>query len=239
MSKKFILFIVEGLNDKREIEAVLHSPWFDPYKERYVPYFYTKHGDLTTAVGVTAKNIQQKMNDIVLDFRRNGVPFSNIKVQDIQEIVQIVDMDGVFIPYENIIRSDRSTFEYTDTGIITSNVDGARGRNKKKAEILLKLVEIKQIGNIPYSVYFASCNMDHLLFNKRMLSQFEKASQAMDFQVLCQNNPDILNDSIFKEGIAADCGYYDSWDNIQLDCQSLLRHTNLNLFFSNAAKNAK
>lgn len=239
MSKKFILFIVEGNNDKREISAVLHSKWFEPYKDIYEPFIWTKGGDITASTGVSAKNVQQKLNDILLQFRRNGIPFNNIKIQDIQEVVQIVDMDGAFIPSEKIVRGSQSGFAYTDTGIITSNVDGARGRNNKKAEILRKLVEVKQIGNVPYSVYFASCNMDHLLFGKRMLLPREKNEFAIQFQLACEKDPDLLLESIFKHGIATERDYHQSWEEIAIDCQSLLRHTNLNLFFGNEAKNAK
>lgn len=78
-------------------------------------------------------------------------------------------LHGAFIPDSKIIRGDSNFFQYTDENIVTSNVDGAKGRNRKKAEILRKLVEIKQVGNVPYSVYFVSCNMDHVLFDCRNL----------------------------------------------------------------------
>lgn len=239
MNKKFILFIVEGANDKREIDALLHTSFFAEYREKYEPQFWTKGGDITASKGVTAKNIQQKLNDIVQDFRKNGVPFSNIRVQDIQEVVQIVDLDGAFIPLENIIRGDSSTFLYTDENIITANVDGARGRNKKKAEILSKLVEIQQIGNIPYSVYFTSCNMDHLLFGKRMLSSKDKTTFAFQFQMMCQEHPEKLKESVFKPGIATEEDYICSWDFIEEGCRSLHRHTNINLFFESDSKYSK
>lgn len=239
MSKKFILFIVEGKNDEREINAILHTSYFSQYREKYNPFFWTKNGDLTTANDVTPKNIVKKLNDIVLNFRRHGVPFSNISIQDIQEIIQIVDLDGAFIPLDNIVRGEKSSFCYTDDSIITSNVDGARGRNKKKAEILRKLVDIKQIDNIPYSIYFASCNMDHLLFNRIMPTQQEKCTFSYEFQMLCQNHPEELSNSLFKPDIAASGSFFESWSNIQNDCQSLHRHTNFNLFFGDDAKNIK
>lgn len=237
--KKFILFLVEGKNDEREIGAILHSPCFDSYKEKYQIEFLTKGGDITASTGVTVKNIQQKLNDILLYFRKNGVPFKNIRTDEIHEFVQIVDADGAFIPNNNIVKGNNSGFFYTDTSIITSNVDGAVGRNRKKAEILQKLSEIQQIGNVPYSVYYASCNMDHLLFNNRTPSQSEKTAKAYNFIERCSANPSILNDSIFKQGIMEEGTYSESWTFIQQDCNSLQRHTNINLFFSDNAKNIK
>ena len=200
MSKKFILFIVEGYNDKTELEAILHTPRFAPYLEHYEPYILPKGGDITAETGAAAKNIQKKLNEILLYFRNNGVPFRNIKVQDIHEVVQIVDLDGAFIPRENIVRGPYSYFYYEDEAIKTSNVDGAIGRNKRKAEILRKLTEVQQVGNVPYSVYFASCNMDHLLFNRRNPPPAAKKSRAFEFKIACDKNPECLLESIFKRG---------------------------------------
>lgn len=239
MIKKFILFLVEGKNDEREIGAILHSPCFDRYREKYQVVFLPKGGDITAATGVSAKNIQQKLNDILLYFRRNGVPFSNIKVSEIQEFVQIVDMDGAFIPADHIVRGTSNSFYYTEDSIVTSNVDGAIGRNKKKAEILQKLSEIQQIGNVPYSVYYASCNMDHLLFNKRTPAPNEKTGCAFSFIERCSKDPSILEASIFKQGVMAEGTYGESWTYITQDCNSLQRHTNINLFFDEKAKNQK
>lgn len=239
MSKKFILFIVEGNNDKRELDAILHSKFFDEYRDKYQPEIVVMNGDITASAQFNVGNIQKKLNDVLMDFRRKGVPFSNIKISEIQEIVQIVDLDGVFIPYENIIRGEDNSFSYTDETIITSNVDGAYGRNKKKADILEKLVDIDQVGGVPYSVYYVSCNMDHVLFNERSLSQGFKNDNSLKFQVACSENSDILLDSIFNESINYEGNYYDSWQYVSEECNSLNRHTNLNLFFSEKAKNSK
>ena len=239
MNKKFILFIVEGKNDEREIDALLHTPYFLDYKDKYVTYFSPFHGDLTADKSITVSNIQKKLNEIVTKFRKNGVPFTNIKTSEIQEIVHIVDLDGAFIPLDCIIKGEDRAFIYEDDCIMTSNVDGARGRNKKKAEILRKLIEIKHIDNIPYSLYFVSCNMDHLLFNKRNPSQQEKGNSAMKFQLQCEKNPELLEESVFMPGIALGNDYYESWDAVQNDCESLQRHTNIHLFFGNSAKYQK
>lgn len=237
--KKFILFIVEGNNDKRELEAMFHTPFFSEYLEHYEPYYLVQNKDITADKTVNAGNIQQKLNDIVMRFRKNGIPYSNVKVSDIQEVVHIVDLDGAFIPLDNILGGDSSKFIYTDTNIFTSNVDGARGRNKKKSEILKKLIYVNQIGNIPYSIYFVSCNMDHVLFNNRMMDKNGKNDSSFKFQIECQKNPNSLRDSIFNDVVATNQSYYESWERVQNECESLKRLTNLNLFFGQNAKNKK
>jgi hypothetical protein len=239
MKKKFLLFLVEGKNDEREIGAILHAPCFDQYREKYQIQFLVNGNDITATTKVTASNIQGKLNDILMHFRRNGVPFSNIRVDEIQEFVQIVDMDGAFISPENIVKGNGKDFIYTSNSIITSNTDGAIGRNKKKADILRKLSEISQVGNVPYSVYYASCNMDHVLFDNLNPSSDVKTGCAYRFIERCASDPLALNESIFKQGIMAEGTYADSWVYIQQDCNSLHRHTNINLFFSENAKNKK
>lgn len=239
MIKKFILFLVEGKNDEREIGAILHSPCFDQYREKYQIQFLTKGGDITAASGVSANNIQGKLNEVLLYFRKNGVPFSNIKVSEIQEFVQIVDMDGAFINPAHIVRGTSNGFYYTDDSIVTSNVDGAIGRNKKKAEILQKLSGIQQIGNVPYSVYYASCNMDHLLFDNRMPPPNVKTACAYRFIERCSADSSFLDESIFKQGVMSEGTYDESWAYIKQDTNSLNRHTNINLFFGERAKNQK
>lgn len=245
MTKKFILFLVEGKNDEREIEAILHTPCFDKYRDKYeVRYCYYKcngksGGDVTAAAGVTADNIQGRLNDILLSFRKFDGPYHDIKVNDIQEFIQIVDLDGAFVSPEKIVKGNDGDFYYTDTSIITSNVDGAIGRNRKKASILRKLSEISQVGNVPYSVYYVSCNMDHVLFDKRNPPPNVKTACAYHFIKRCSSDPSVLNDSIFKQGIMAEGTYDRSWTYIQQGCNSLHRHTNLNLFFGDNAKNNK
>lgn len=238
MNKKFILFIVEGKNDKHEIEAMLHTKHFDQYRDKYVIQFHVADGDVTADKSVSAKNILKKMNDIVLSFRNNGIPYSRIDVGDIQEIIHVVDIDGTFISDENIVDGETSEFIYTDDTIATANICAAVGRNHKKAEILRKLVETKQIGNIPYSIYFVSCNMDHLLSNKRNLESREKSQFAWFFQRKCMEDPEYLSGSVFHARYSSE-DYYKSWEEIQIESNSLQRKTNLNLFFGPGAKNAK
>lgn len=239
MRRKFILFIVEGDNDKREINAILHTSYFARYLASYEPIIWPTNGDITAASGTTAKNIIKKLNDILLDFRKNGIPWSNIVPTDIYEIIQIVDLDGTFIPPDNIVLGTDNTFEYYDDYILTSNVDGAIGRNRKKAEILNKLINIDTIGGVNYSVYFVSCNMDHVLFGNRSLSRQEKSQLSREFQLRCESDHNVLEESLFNPDIAANGSYYDSWYEIQEDTLSLQRYTNFNLFFGNAAKNDK
>lgn len=248
MRKKFILFIVEGYNDKIEIDAMLHSPMFEQYRHSYEPFFYVTQGDVMMSsikvrnkkVKVTSDNIQKALDDIVLNFRRTNGPYSNISVSDIHEVVQITDTDGAFIPNYRVIRDDNYVYcTYFDDCIKINNVDGIVGRNRRKAEIIRKLLNVKQIGNIPYSLYYVSCNMDHVLFNERNLSKNAKVENSKEFAFTCKKTPEHLSQNLFKSGIMADGSYEESWEIIQDGISSLGRYTNFNLFFTDKAKNPK
>nr|MBQ4453175.1 hypothetical protein [Clostridia bacterium] len=236
MAKKCILFVVEGKNDKTEIEAILHLPRFAILRDQYRFYVVPANTDITTVSKKgKAKTAISALNAIVEEFRQK----EHLKDEDIQEVVQVIDLDGCFIPEESIIKGDFADFEYTDNSIITSNVDGAIGRNRKKCNGIYDLLEKEKVGKTNYSIYYVSCNMDHLLFNSRYLSPSGKGIKAMEFACECDKNPDCIDDIIFKKGICAEGSYWDTWGFIQNDCESLQRHTNLNVFFSERAKNKK
>ncbi|MBR0509072.1 MAG: hypothetical protein IJJ85_03055 [Clostridia bacterium] len=238
MQKKFILFIVEGNNDKKEITAMLHSQYFAQYKNKYQFEFYDLRGDITSKEGITDKNIQGKLNSIFLDWRERGIPFNRIKPCDVQEIVHIIDMDGVFIPKEDIEYGDVGRFYYEEKRILSYNPSNAIGRNNKKSKIIKKLLTVSQIDGVPYSIYFLSCNMDHVLFDERNPSQQYKDNKARSFPLLCLKT-DILQKTIFSPSIAAQNTYEESWGDIQDNHKSLGRYTNFNLFFGDKAKNPK
>ena len=246
--KKIILFIVEGRNDEREIKAALHrSKHFEQYKTSYEICFAVQGTDITQ-IGLFSKgkkkveNIRSKIDGIVLKFRRGefGAPYNNIADSEIQEVVQIVDLDGVFIDrHDRIIEGTNSHIKYEDDCIITNDVDWIRRRNRIKGENLQKLIQAKNAGGIPYSIYYVSCNMDHVLFNNRNAVQFEKDAAAERVVTLGDAIDAFLEENLFSEGIMTDSNYQQSWEEIQLDTNSLNRHTNFNLFFDERAKNPK
>jgi hypothetical protein len=241
MAKKFILFVVEGFNDKQEIEAILRTPYFDAYRGKYDCRTKLVKNDITADKNTHEGNIVHRIEEVVNQFRRDPQEglFSGIKPQDIQEIVHVVDMDGAFIPRDGIERGDYPEPYYTDTSIITSNVDGIAGRNNKKQRVLRRLMAVDKIAGINYSLYYASRDMDHVLFNKPNSNRKSKGWDAKTFSDKCLRTPQCLTESFFKEGIAFGGTYEESCMEIQKGYNSLHRGTNLNLFFGEQAKHAK
>ena len=191
----------------------------------------TVNKDITADYHSSEKKILDELNHLILDFRRRGDTYSNIKVQDIQRIIHVVDLDAAFIPENNIKKGDTEYYEYYDDSMIVRDVQIAIGRNRKKSSIIKKLVETTQIGNIPYHIYFVSCNMDHLLFNDRMPSRNRKKNNAWIFQEMCKKTPKFLEKILFNERLVSK-DYYGSWEEIQKGIHSLQRKTNMNLFLN-------
>lgn len=235
-NQKVLLFIVEGKNDIKEVRAILRSSRFKEELEKYSIQFTSFDGDVSSRNNVTIKNIQNTVTQLVHKFRKNN-PF---RFEDYKEIIQIVDLDGTFIPDYCVIKGESRDYQYTSEFIITSDVRGAQERNRQKSSNLRKLITVAKIDNIPFSIYFVSRNMEHVLFNETgSPSMATKRDMADSFSDKCDLNPDILDDSLFNKEICSTKPYVESWEDVQTECRSLERHTNFNLFFSKDAKNPK
>lgn len=228
--KKYVLFIVEGNNDKREIQAILRAATEQKFTDYYFDSYYTRKGDITSERSTNEKNIISKLNDIVLDWRNGGErPYQKILTSDVERIIHIVDTDGVFIPESSIIQTDDGKTQYHDKMICCLERNDIVARNRKKAKVLQKLIETKTIDNIKYNVIFVSCNMDHVLFDSRNAIRTDKDQNSFLFASKCKSKSDLLS-TIYCPGIRSDDTFYESWKRIQTSYNSLQRHTNINIF---------
>lgn len=177
-------------------------------------------------------NKQRKiLTETVLSWRKGETrlhPFHPVSPSDVAKIVHVIDTDGAFIPEDTIIEDDVGDVEYNKDGIRCGNKAFIVGRNRRKATSIRKLLSVSRIDNIPYEVFFVSCNMDHVLFGTRNPAPKSKGPNAWDFASHCKH-PDNLNESVFGENIRFDGAYQESWSFIQHDMNSLNRHTNLNI----------
>lgn len=237
--KKFILFLVEGENDRKELEAILHAKCFEPFKDRYVPEIKVIGTDVTSEKKSSPKNIKNVVTKAVQEWRNGGIPFHDIKTYEVKEIVHIVDIDGAFVAPARVVYTDTGKLFYTDDVIQCANPNTIIERNNRKSNCLKILCAASQIDNIPYSIYYVSCNMDHVLFGERNPSSQDKRLKANDFRMMCAKDPEYLLKTIFCEDIASNTMYEESWKQIGEGTNSLLRKTNFNLFFGDNAKNPK
>jgi len=229
--KKIILFIVEGINDKTCLEGVLEE-----ILDSGEVLFKLTDGDVLTSfkysASMTPKNI---VGQIVKEFKDKN----HLTPGNFLEVVHIVDMDGAYLE-DTYIHEDASAVDplYKDDGIYTNDVDGIKRRNEMKRHRLDGILEIKKVlGNsVPYSVYFFSSNMDHVLHCNANLSEKDKDDKADKFDLKYSENPDAFLDFIVDNSFAIRGDYKKSWDFIKADKNSVRRYSNFAIYLEKSGK---
>ncbi len=236
MTKKIILFIVEGNHDRSEMNAILKTPYFDEFRGKYRIEFDVTHGDITTVTGNDETNIVDAVGKRITSWIRDTI---GVRHNDIERVIHILDTDGAFIPESCVVLGEVYDYVYNRDTLAALDVNSAKKRNRRKSGELLRLCSTKEIRNIKYEAYYMSCNMDHTLFNNRNMNDRQKSKSNTWFVKACEENPRIIFDSILNEKIASRGSFDDSWEWIQRDTRSLWRHTNINLFLQDYFENAE
>lgn len=237
--KKVVLFLVEGLSDFKALSYAIPQ-YYEEIDEDYEVYFPILHdsdqdgGDITSKYGIRPDTIENCINKLFIhDFLRDY----GLYPKDIMEIVQIVDMDGAYIPAENVVPlaapEERRTI-YGEEKIEASNVDAIVERNARKAANLDHLSSLDSIKvaskTVKYSVYYFSTNLDHFLHGNANMESREKCTKAEGFTECCISNPDYFWKTFeSSENELADMSYEDSWSFIKEGCNSLKRYSNLHI----------
>ena len=160
-----------------------------------------------------------------------------MKQNDFLEVVHLVDTDGAYISDNSIEKTEDRQPVYNDEMICISTPQKIACRNRQKRQNLNVLVGASEVwGHIPYSVYFFSCNLDHVLHNNANLPAKEKDSKALVFANKFQQNPMEFIQFINQRDIYTEDTYKDSWEYIKKGTNSLKRKTNFGVFFSQEAK---
>lgn len=221
--KKIVLFIVEGINDKTCLALCM-----DQLLDNNTVRFEITDGDITTQYGNISSNIVAKIVDIVRAF--SGKVF---KPTDFLEVVHLVDMDGAYIPDENIVESTNDKNIYNDEQIVTSKVHSTIIRNHQKQEILYKMIGLNKVwGSIPYSVYYFSCNMDHVLHNKANLSRADKDKFATEFENEFFGKSEKFIEFFNKAEFVVKGTYGETWEFIKAGTNSLKRYSNFAVYLN-------
>ena len=217
--KKVVLVIVEGPSDETALGVMLNQV----YDENMV-YVHIMHGDITTRKGVRSDNILAKIGDEVRAYARS----QHYTAKDFKQIIHIVDTDGVYIPETRIVEENGlDKIMYETDGIHTGDKQGVVERNRQKAENLYRLRGTGQIWNIPYRVYYMSCNLDHVLHNKRNSTEDDKENDAYSFAKKYRNDLVGFVEFLCESDFSIKGDYKESWAHIEKGINSLERYTNL------------
>lgn len=247
--KKYILFLVEGYTDIEVLAESMTSLIENSslIEEKYEVQFCTikqgdqSGGDITAKTGVSPDNIEGLIGKLFVDPFLEKNPF--IYPKEISEIIQIIDLDGAFIPREKIVgvslRNKSDGIFYAEDHIETENIVAIQERNERKRDNVRKLVGMNEIiirprngrntKKVKYSVYYFSCNMDHVIHKKMNLSQREKVQMAVDFSGALDSIDTFIQTIYDGAKDVRNMTYQESWDYIMNDSESLKRHTNLHL----------
>ena len=221
--KKVVFVIVEGPTD-RDALGIL----FDRIFDRNAVIVHIMGGDITTKSGVRPDNILSRIGNEVRAYAKSNF----FTYKDFQEIIHIVDMDGAYIPDECIIEDPSAKDPvYSTEEIRTCSVAAIVERNKQKRNNLDKLYVSSQLWNIPYRVFYMSCNLDHVLYDKLNSTCSEKEADAHSFASQYRNDIEAFKNFICDSDFSVPGSYKDTWIFIKSGSESLKRHTNIGLCF--------
>lgn len=224
-NKKIVLFIVEGINDKTSLALCMGQ-----LLDKESVHFEITGGDITAEYGSSSANIAKKIGNIVNKFR--GKIF---EPKDFQQVVHIIDTDGAFISETDIVDGSDHKNEYTEEHIVTSKVQKTIERNLQKQEILDRMTGLNKVcRSIPYSVYYFSCNMDHVLHGEANLSRADKAAHAVEFENRFFGKPAELMEFFNSEEFAVKGSYDETWEFIKKGNHSLKRYSNFAVYLKEA-----
>lgn len=139
-------------------------------------------------------------------------------------------MDGAYVRNENIILDlEHDEIAYESDGIHTPDQQGIIERNKQKTDNLYRLRGTGQIWRVPYRVYYMSCNLDHVLHNKRNSTDDAKEKDAYAFAKKYKNDVEGFVNFICNSDFSVNVDYKESWTYIEDGLNSIDRYTNLGI----------
>lgn len=217
--RKVVFIIVEGPSDQDALGLLL-SKIFDPNKV----VMHVMYGDITSRNGVIPENIREC---IAKEVKRYANQY-RLKSSDFQEIIHIIDMDGTYISDDYVLEDEKlNKTIYSLDFIKTYDSQAIINRNLNKRKNVNKLHETPVIWGIPYSAYYMSCNLDHVLYNKLNSTDEEKENDSHQFARQYRSNIDEFKKYMTESNFSIIGEYLDTWKFIKKDKHSLERYTNL------------
>lgn len=217
--RKVVFVIVEGASDETALGIALNQVF-----DKDSVHVHIMRGDITTRNGVTSQNIVAKVGNEVRLYARSN----HYTSKDFKQIIHIVDTDATYISEEKILKDPQcEELSYQGDGIHTNDVGKVISRNKQKCENLYRLRGCGNIWGVPYRVYYMSCNLDHVLYDKRNSTDEEKEQDAYAFAKIYKNNVGAFMDFMCKSDFSVTGDFKESWEFIEEDVHSIQRYTNL------------
>lgn len=224
-TKQILLFVVEGENDSIALAATM-TEIFTAEQVK----FRVMNGDITSRNTVCPNNIKKILGNEIKAYVEE---FLHVNKKDIYMVVHLVDTDGAFVD-QSCVTSDESLPRkckiYNANSIIANDRQSIIDRNTNKSRIMRLLKDMDNVwGNIPYKLYYFSCNLDHVFCNDP--NPLLKKRNALYIDRKYSVNPQLFIQDISDPSLAAHGDYCETWEYIQQGVNSLNRNTNLHLLF--------
>ena len=227
LEKKVLIFIVEGAND----EVALGMP-LENLQKSYAPDSAIRlgvtHGDITSD-----REVSDVSHEVTKRVREYCKQYS-LKKSDIFKVVHLLDMDGAYIHSDAIVQNDdyEKAF-YGESTIVHISPDRMRKTHERKRRNVDKLINLKKTwSDIPYSVYFVSCNFDHVACGNANLTERSKSKAADAFLLKFGKNAEGFISFFYSPELIIGETFSASWDAIRQGLNSLHRYSNLNVFIN-------
>jgi len=222
--KKFILFIVEGLTEEVALYKAL-----DNYLSIYQIKFEIVGGDILADYDTVPTNVLNKIGNLITQVKRSNF----LQDSDILKVVHLVDTDGVYIDDGGISEDvEIEQYTYSSTDITCCDKRMCTDRNQRKQRLLNKIYSKKKLSECLYEVYFFSCNLDLVLYNIYNLSDSQKFIYAKSFEMNFKDDSNKFKNYMVNNRFSLGLKYYESWEFIKKDRNSLKRYSNFDIFIN-------
>jgi len=226
--KKIVFVIVEGPSDEEALAVILNRLY-----DISTIYFHVMRRDITCAGNASASNILSKIGNEVRQYAKEN----HYNKTDFKEIIHIVDTDGAYVSNDCILKDICEKPIYDLEAIRTINPEGIINRNLQKSSVLNKVCATPTIWDVPYHVFYMSCNLDHVLHNKLNSSDEEKESDSYRFAKMYKDDLPAFLKFISESDFSVISEYRASWEFIKQGKNSLNRYTNFGLYFLKESEN--
>ena len=226
--RKVLFVLVEGISEKISLKKSFELAF--PTKRVLVEDF---KGDITTNWSTNVDNIEERIyEEMWRRLKQNCLDFD-----DVAEVIQIVDTDGAYIEDRRVIQDELRPHPYYDAArgeIRTRNKIGIEKRNRQKRGVVDCLVECEDLFGIPYSIFYMSCNLEHVLHDNPNTSNDCKTRKSKQFALRYKDDLIGFVKFISESPFSVTGDFYDSWDQMRFDdygLNSIRQATNLGIAF--------
>ncbi|MHD0398304.1 hypothetical protein ACY2DA_10710 [Staphylococcus simulans] len=223
MKNKILIALVEGDTDEALINVLVEK------FERNIDFqVHIVRCDLFAEY--TRKSIKQNVGDWI---KKEVLNKYKLKKKDIIAIIQVIDIDAVFI-------SEVRTNDQIDRVLYYSNrievpnekrKDEIIDRNKNKSGKINQMITTKVLSDIEYRLFFFSCNLEHAIFNQFNVMQEEKDDLIFEY-IDCTTIEEIERHlekiALQKSTKNFVSDFRNSWQTMK-DSKVNVRNTNVNL----------